>query len=168
MLVANIFFMAIDRPVTGKRQRAHARLMEAALDLFERQGFDSTTVTPIAAAGGVTEMTSFRHFPTKEHLLLDDPYDPLIAAAVADRPRDLPPVTRAVRGLRGAWNDIPPPAEEAVQRRVRIAAQTPSLRAGMARNNARTEQPGRLRTAHPDLVGSAAARPLTRDVIRYS
>lgn len=132
--------MAIARSVPGKRQRTRARLVAAALDLFEQHGYDDTTVAQIAAAAGVTEMTFFRHFRTKDHVLLDDPYDPLIAAAVGRQARHLPPLARAVRGIRDAWNDIPPPAEDEVRRRIRIAAQSPTLRSGMTRNNARTEQ----------------------------
>ena len=124
----------------SKRERTRARLQACALDLFERQGFDATTVAQIAAAAEVTPMTLFRHFPTKEHLLLDDPYDPLIAAAVTAQPRSLPPLVRIARGIRVAWAQVPEPDSEIVRRRVRISALTPSLRAGVARNGAQTEQ----------------------------
>jgi AcrR family transcriptional regulator len=126
--------------VTGKRERTRARLLGCALDLFERQGFDATTVAQIAAAAGVTPMTLFRYFPSKEQLLLDDPYDPFIAAAVAAQPRALSPLVRVARGIRVAWSQVPEPDSEIVRRRVRISALTPSLRAGVARNGAQTEQ----------------------------
>jgi AcrR family transcriptional regulator len=113
--------------------------MACALDLFERQGFEQTTVAQIAQAAGVTEMTFFRHFPTKDSLVVDDPYDPVMAAAVAEQPAALPPLARAVAGVRAAWRRLPEPASETVRRRVRIAAATPSLRGAIAANNARTE-----------------------------
>ena len=72
----------------SKRERTLAALVEAGLDLFERQGYEATTVAQIARAAGVTEMTFFRYFPAKEHLLLDDPYDPMLTAAIAEQPRD--------------------------------------------------------------------------------
>lgn len=126
--------------MTGKRQRTHARILECALDLFERDGFESTTVAQIAAAAGVTEMTFFRHFPAKEQVLLDDLYDPLIAAAVAEQPRELSPLTRAVRGIRGAWSQLSEPEGDVVRRRVRVVALSPALRAAAWRNNDETER----------------------------
>jgi AcrR family transcriptional regulator len=82
-------------------------------------GSRNTTVAQIAAAAGVTEMTFFRHFPAKEQVLLDDPYDPLIATAVAEQPRELDPLARTVRGIRREWNQLSEPEGYVVRRRVR-------------------------------------------------
>lgn len=123
----------------GRSARTRARLVDAALDLFERDGYEATATARIAAAAGVSEMTLFRHFGSKERLLLDDPYDPLIAAAVARQPRDGSPLVRAVDGLRSAWQAIPEPEDELVRRRIAVVASTPSLRSAVAANNAATE-----------------------------
>lgn len=50
-----------------ERQRlaTRQRLAEHALRLFQRRGFDDTTVEQIASAAGVSERTFFLHFPTK-------------------------------------------------------------------------------------------------------
>ncbi len=59
------------RPAPPVRLPAGARrenLIEAAIDLFSRKGFNGTTTREIAAAAGVTEAIIFRHFQTKEHL----------------------------------------------------------------------------------------------------
>lgn len=138
MLVTNI--RDVSEEPAGRRERTRARLLACALDLFERQGFEATTVAQIATAAGVTEMTFFRHFASKDRLVVDDPYDPFIAAAVAAQPRTLGPLARAVAGLRAAWGELPPPESGIVRRRVRIAATTPSLRAAIAANNAETER----------------------------
>lgn len=122
------------------RQRTRARLLACALDLFERQGFEQTTVTQIAQAAGVTQMTAFRHFATKDSLVVDDPYDPVMAASIAAQPRTLAPLARAVAGIREAWRRLPEPASQTVRRRVRIVAATPSLRGAIAVNNAETER----------------------------
>ena len=53
--------MADDGLRPSKRERTRARLTQAALDLFERQGFEDTTVAQIVAAADVTEMTFYRH-----------------------------------------------------------------------------------------------------------
>lgn len=47
------------------------RIAETALDLFRRQGYGETTIDQIAAAAGVGRRTVFRHFPTKEAMLVD-------------------------------------------------------------------------------------------------
>jgi AcrR family transcriptional regulator len=112
----------------GKADRTRERLLLCALDLFERQGFEATTVAQIAAAAGVTPMTFFRHFAAKENVIGDDPYDPHIVAAIATQPHGVPPLVRAARGIRAAWAAIPEPDSELIRRRVRIAAATPSLR----------------------------------------
>ncbi|MBD8079715.1 TetR family transcriptional regulator [Cellulosimicrobium arenosum] len=124
---------------SSRSLRTRAALVAAALDLFERQGYDATSAAQVAGAAGVTEMTFFRHFPTKEQVLLDDPYDPVLVAAVGARPRTDPPLARTVDGLRAAWQDIPDDAVAVVRRRTRLVARTPSLRGAVWRNNARTE-----------------------------
>jgi TetR/AcrR family transcriptional regulator len=51
-------------PATDRRRQ----LLEAALDLFSRKGFEGTTTKEVAAAAGVTEAIIFRHFPNKHAL----------------------------------------------------------------------------------------------------
>lgn len=46
------------------------RLAMAALHLFDRDGFDATTIDDIAAAANVSRRTFFRHFPRKEAVIL--------------------------------------------------------------------------------------------------
>ena len=70
-----------------------------ALQLFTEQGYDATPVAAVAAAAGVSHMTFFRHFPTKESVVVADVFDPAIAAAVAAQPRSSTPLARPVRGL---------------------------------------------------------------------
>jgi len=54
-----------------KMQATRARIAETALDLFLTRGFADTTIDQIAAAAGVGRRTIFRHFATKEAILLD-------------------------------------------------------------------------------------------------
>ena len=49
---------------TDRRQQ----LIETALDVFSRKGFDGATTKEIAIEAGVTEAIIFRHFPTKQAL----------------------------------------------------------------------------------------------------
>ncbi len=125
--------------MTTKSEQTRERILTTALELFATGGYDATTVGQIAARAGVTEMTFFRHFPAKENLVVDDPYDPLMAAAVAEQPRDLDALTRVVRGIRQAWHGLPIRDTQAVRERLRIAAASPTLRASMTRNSEATQ-----------------------------
>ncbi|CAN5445641.1 TetR/AcrR family transcriptional regulator [soil metagenome] len=126
--------------MTTKLQRTRELLLATALELFEHDGYEATTAASIARAAGVSEMTFFRHFPAKELLLLDDPYDPLIAAAVRAQPRESAPLARTIAGIRVAWGELPIPDVESVRRRLRIAVDDPSLRPMISRNTAETER----------------------------
>lgn len=107
--------------------------------LFEAQGFEQTTVAQIANRAGVTEMTFFRHFPSKELVVLTDPYDPAIADAIAAQPMGAAPLARAVRGVRQALSGLSEPESELMRRRVRIIARSAGLRASSFGVNASTE-----------------------------
>jgi AcrR family transcriptional regulator len=121
-----------------KRLRTRAALIQAALELFDERGYDGTTAAAIAARAGVSEMTFFRHFASKDAVLVDDPYDPLIAEAVARQPLELSPLDAAAAGVRDAWRSVPAPASAEVRDRLRIVARTPSLGGVLARNSSGT------------------------------
>ncbi len=127
--------------IPSRSARTRARILDAALDLFERRGYDETTTTQIAEATGVTPMTFFRHFPTKASVLVSDPYDPLIAESVGAQPREAPPLERTRRGMLAALAHIDAAEDSALLlRRVRLVAALPSLRAAVAGSTAATEQ----------------------------
>lgn len=138
MLDSNI--LRVSDPVTAsKTERTRAKLMAAAFELFAGQGYEQTTVAQISAAAGVTEMTFYRHFGSKVQLLVDDPYDPLIAAAIGEQPVELAPLVRAVRGIRLAWRRLPITDDGPVRERVAIVAATPSLLPAIRASTAATE-----------------------------
>ena len=58
------------------------RLMQAAFTLFDRQGFERTTVEQIATLAGVGRTTFFRLFPSKEAVLFPD-HEQLLGAVDA-------------------------------------------------------------------------------------
>lgn len=117
-----------------------ARLRAVSLELFEQHGYHAITVQQIAEAAGVSHMTFFRHFATKDRVLLDDPFDPMIAAAVAAQPTGLPAVERVARGMLSLTSQIDEEMSEAARRGIAIAAGVPELAAGMAANTAATER----------------------------
>ena len=139
--------------VIGKSGQTRSRLQRQALDLFEEYGFEATTVEQIARAAGVSEMTFFRQFPTKDAVVLDDPFDPQLAAAVAAQPESLGPLARTCRGLRHSIGDLALPDQQQVRQRVRIVGQTPSLAAGVWANTTATQDV---------LTGSSPSMPASR------
>ncbi|MQM24247.1 TetR/AcrR family transcriptional regulator [Glycomyces albidus] len=144
--------------MSAKRLRTRERLSECALDLFEAQGFAATSVAQIANAAGVTEMTFFRHFGSKEQAVLTDPFDPAIAEAVGARPAAEAPVARAARGLRAALAALSEADLETARRRVRIVAATPELRGAAAVQNETTAK------AISDRLSADGAEPLAARV----
>jgi AcrR family transcriptional regulator len=55
-----------------KRRRTRRALVEAAVDLFDRQGYDQTTVAEIAAGAQVSPRSFFSYFGSKEEILFPD------------------------------------------------------------------------------------------------
>jgi AcrR family transcriptional regulator len=74
-----------------KKQRTRATLIDAAIELCERQGFEQTTVEQIAAIADVSPRTFSRYFATKEAVclaLLDDAVD-VAAVELGRQPGDM-------------------------------------------------------------------------------
>jgi AcrR family transcriptional regulator len=158
MLVNNTHLVAAQIQATRRAQRTRERLQQAALTLIAEQGYDATTVEQIAGAAGVSHMTFFRHFPTKAAVVLDDPFDPAIGAAVAAQPTALPVLLRACRGLRLAVADLTLPDAEQIRARIRIGLSHPELVAGMWANTLSTQDVvARALGDPPDLPARAAA-----------
>ncbi len=55
--------------MTRWKPDAQGRLMSAAIELFEEQGYETTTVAEIAERAGLTKRTFFRHFADKREVL---------------------------------------------------------------------------------------------------
>ncbi len=139
-LATNTEASAPPRPESDRAARTRARLQAAALDLFVRQGFEETTVEQIAAAAGVSHMTFFRYFPTKESVAVEDPYDPLLAEAVAAQPASLSAFERVRRGTRDAMAAAPPSVDLETAARIGLMSLTPALRARAWENTNETQR----------------------------
>jgi AcrR family transcriptional regulator len=55
-----------------KRERTRRALIDAAAALFERKGYNETTVAEIAAAADIGTRTFFSYFASKEDILFPD------------------------------------------------------------------------------------------------
>jgi len=122
--------MRTDRPGLRelKKQRTRAAIQAAALDLIARQGYDATTCEQIAATAEVSPATFFRYFPTKEDVVLQDDYDPLMAAAVAARPAGEEPFDAVRRALTETLAMLPDEEMAQIHERTRLLLSVPALR----------------------------------------
>jgi len=119
--------------MSGLRERKKARTRDAiqreALRLIASQGYAATTCEQIAAAAEVSPATLFRYFATKEDIVLQDVYDPLIAGAVGARPAHESPLTAVRRGFADALADAYQNDLEPIRQRTALILSVPALRA---------------------------------------
>ena len=54
-----------------KKRENKTRILKAARDLFQAQGFDATPIEEITETADVSKSTFFNYFPTKESLLVE-------------------------------------------------------------------------------------------------
>jgi AcrR family transcriptional regulator len=77
-------------PPAGLRERKKVKLRRTiqaeALRLFGSRGYEQTTVEQIAEAAETSTTTFYRYFATKEDVVLDDDYEPIVEATIAGRP----------------------------------------------------------------------------------
>lgn len=112
------------------REAMRAEVAEVALRLFAEQGFDGTTVDQIAVEAGLSRASLFRHFGTKEDIVLGhlEEYGQRLAEALAARPEQ----ERPWEALRRTFDVITQANEESPERALsllRMLSDTPSLRA---------------------------------------
>jgi AcrR family transcriptional regulator len=112
-----------------KKAKTRTAIREAAMRLFEEQGWAATTVEQIAEAAEVSPSTFFRYFPTKEDVVLTDDYDPALIAALHAQPAGIHPVDAVIAALHEVFDGMSPEAVEAEARRQRLYYAVPDLRA---------------------------------------
>lgn len=123
--------MVADRR-TAKKARTRRSLQEAAFRLFLERGYENTTVARIAEEAGVSHMTFFRHFPTKEDVVLQDEYDPMLEELVRAQPADAPPLDRVREAVRIGFGEVYARDRESLLRRCTLLLGVPALRARVA------------------------------------
>lgn len=95
--------------------------------LFTEHGYAATTVADVAEAAGVSSMTVFRHFPTKEALVLADDYDPLIVERMNARPAGEPLIRRIGMSMAQSIAGLQEDALDLILARARLVLDTPAL-----------------------------------------
>jgi AcrR family transcriptional regulator len=118
-----------------KKQRTRSTLIDAAVELCEKQGFERTTVDQIAAVADVSPRTFSRYFATKDAIafaLIDDAVD-LAAAELARQPAEMNHFEALRRAYVAMYTNTKtaPPGELTAERMmctVRIIMTSPALR----------------------------------------
>ncbi len=74
-----------------KQELVRNAILDAAITLFEKKGFDQTDVAEIAEAAGISKRSFFRYFATKDDLLARSvmEYGAVLVAAIRSTPREL-------------------------------------------------------------------------------
>ena len=96
-----------------KTEQTRARIADAALDLFAKQGYAETTVDEIARAADISRRTLFLYFPNKAAML----FDHLVGQreAAIDRLRARPTSEAVLASLHAVLRDL---CEEGYDRRL--------------------------------------------------
>jgi TetR/AcrR family transcriptional regulator, regulator of mycofactocin system len=116
--------------VGRRRVTSRADLEQVAFDLFERQGFEQTTVDDIASAAGIGRRTFFRYFGSKNEVPWGD-FDAELARMrrrlAATPPRA--PLMDAIRQAVVDFNRMPAEQLPAHRRRMTFILGVPALQA---------------------------------------
>lgn len=147
-----------------KRERTRQALVDAATELFERDGYDRTTVAGIAARAEVGTRTFFSYFPSKEHVLFPDADARVQAAkdAIATRAADERAADVLLRALRDVAETDTDLVSELAALRLRLIQTVPAVR-GRALHiqlDAAREIARHLRAAFPDELDEIQAGAL--------
>ncbi|GAA3547538.1 TetR/AcrR family transcriptional regulator [Amycolatopsis ultiminotia] len=105
---------------------AQGRLERAALELFEKHGFERTSVAQIARAAGLTERSFYRYFPDKREVLFaGNELEAYLVAEVEAADPDRTPLEALLAAV-GTADEIFHPRETLLRRTAVIAA-SPAL-----------------------------------------
>jgi AcrR family transcriptional regulator len=112
-----------------KKLRTRRAIQDHALRLFTERGYGATTVEQICEAAEISPSTFFRYFPTKEDVVINDEYDPILTEVFRRQPPELNPL----EALRAALREIFPFVHEheraSFMQRTRLMVREPALRA---------------------------------------
>jgi len=143
-----------------KKAKTRTAIQAAALTLFERQGYQATTVEQIAELAEVSQSTFFRYFPTKEDVVLHDRYDPLLIAAFLAQPPELSAIAALRRTIRSVLGGLPPDELARERQRAMLIVSVPELRARSLDQIAATLKP------FTEAIAERTGRPVDDPAIR--
>ncbi|RBM24112.1 mycofactocin system transcriptional regulator [Prauserella sp. PE36] len=115
----------------GRRRSTSQHELEAvAFELFEREGFDATTVDAIAKSAGIGRRTFFRYFESKNDVVWGSFTEQLdhMRERFAQRPAD-EPLMESVRAVVVEFNRVDPAEVPKHRRRMELILRVPALQA---------------------------------------
>jgi AcrR family transcriptional regulator len=112
-----------------RKAQTRRRLRESALRLFEEQGYESTTVEQIADSAGVSHMTFFRYFGSKEEVVFAGEHKSTVVEHLVGRPMSEAPIDRICKALTAGLAQLSIEDRQDLLRRTRLMLSTPGLRA---------------------------------------
>ena len=144
-----------------RRLEVMGRIQAAALDLFDARAFDRVTIEEIAAAAEVSAPTVYRHFGTKEQIVLWDEYDAALFHVLEERLRSRPLLDAVREAVFVPLNRVYTADAGRILRRARLGNKEPAIRA------ARDSNLGLFRTAlaRTFITAEACRDQLEADVI---
>ncbi len=113
-----------------KRERTRAAIVDAGVELFQRVGYDETTIADIAAAADIGTRTFFGYFESKDELLFpesDARVTAVIRAIAVRRPDERPAevLLNALTSVGETSHEIVGPTAEL---RLRLMESVPAVR----------------------------------------
>lgn len=147
-----------------KRVRTRQALVTAAAELFERDGYEQTTIADIAAAAEIGTRTFFSYFASKEELLFpesDGRIEAAIAAIATRRPGERP-ASVLLRALTTVGDESDDMTGRLGALRLRLIRTVPSVRgrALQMQLDAQREIARYLAAAYPDELDEVRAAAL--------
>ncbi|WP_394361880.1 TetR/AcrR family transcriptional regulator [Amycolatopsis sp. SB7-3] len=148
-----------------KRARTRQALIDAATELFERKGYDETTIADITAAAEIGARTFFSYFASKEELLFPDADERVQAAIDAIATRG--PAEGPAEVLLRALSQVTATSDELVSPltalRLRMIQTVPAVRGRALQEQlaAQREIAKHLAAAFPDRIDPVGAAALT-------
>lgn len=122
-----------------KKLKTRESIQRTALRLFEKQGYEETTIEEIAAAAEISPSTFFNYFPTKEDVVLFDAYDPMAIQMFRDLPKD-EPLSVGLRKVLEALSSAFEEDEQVILARGRLFLEVPELRTRLWDEAERTQE----------------------------
>ncbi len=117
--------------MAGLRERKIAKtktLVQAhAFELFERHGYDQTTIEQIADAAEISPRTFFRYFHTKEAIVLYDSIDLVVVEAFTKQSPSRPIVQALRNAIKEAYGDLTTQQQQQELQRFQLLGSLPTL-----------------------------------------
>lgn len=123
----------------AQNRLANMRMVQLeAIGLIDSQGFELTTIEQISACTGVSPSTIFRHFGTKENLVLWDEIDGQIEKLLIQNLKTAPPLRAFREAVSVAYADQI--NLDLSLRRTKLIFSTPAIWAAAAQEDRKTRE----------------------------